>query len=81
MMWTGELSEDRSEMAVYDHNDDHVTTLEDDESGFGYQDVRDAAFDRMEGNQPSVYNQQLIACMACNQIEITFLGEDNGDPS
>lgn len=70
MNWKGEIGKDGSEMAVYDHNGDFVDTVENNGSGFSKQDVRDAAFDHMEGNQPSAYNQQLIACMSCNQIEI-----------
>ena len=68
--WTGEISEDGTEMDVYDHNGDHVTTLNNDGGGFGQQDVRDVAFEQMGSNQPSAYNQTLIACMATNQIEI-----------
>lgn len=78
MIWKGEVSDDKQEMDVYDHNDDLVTTLENDGSGFGEQDVRDAAFDAMEGTQPSSYNQTLIAAMATNQIEIKHPhAEDN----
>ena len=77
--WVGDISDDGTEMDVYDHNNEHITTVENDGGGFGKQDVRDVAFDAMDGNQPSAYNQTLIACIATNQIEI--IRPESGDTS
>lgn len=77
-MWVGKITADGSQMEVYDHNDDLVVTIDNDGVGFSKQDVQDAAFDSMEGDQPSAYNQSLISCMATNQIEIT---REEDDPS
>ena len=70
MNWTGKISFDGTEMEIYDHNQEYVETVENDGSGFSKQTVRNVAFDNMEGSQPSAYNQQMLACMATNQIEI-----------
>ena len=76
MKWTAEVSENADEMDIYDHNEHHVTTVENDGSGFGKQDVRNIALEHMEEDKPSAYNQKLIACMACDKIQIKQLGQE-----
>ena len=68
--WKGIISADATEMDVFDHNDDFIASVENDGGGFSKQDIRDIAFGSMDGDQPSAYNQNLIACMATNQIVI-----------
>ena len=70
MFWLGEISADGTEIDVYDHEDDLIATVENDGSGINKQIVKDVAFGHMEGDQPSAYNQTLIACMATDQIKI-----------
>ena len=79
MTWYFQITES-STMDVWDHEGEKVaedTPIRYDEHGDPvgsysgeYPDrVKDLAHSHMEGTQPSSYNQQLIADMACDQIE------------
>ena len=47
---------------VYDHNEDVVGSIE--LPGISDQDMRDAMREAMDGDQPSAYNQTLLADLA-----------------
>jgi len=78
MTWYFDPDGDR--MDVYDHTGELVeadTPINYDDAGepvgvYGgnFPDrVKDIAYEQMDGSQPSAYNQQLVADMACEQIE------------
>lgn len=70
MTWYFDISDDGTEMDVYDHNGNLVETVQNDGSGFTIPgDIHAVMRNSMEGNQPSAYNQSLIADAATNNFE------------
>lgn len=76
MKWTVNISDDGTVATVTDHNDEQVTTIDNDGGGFNQQDALDVMFDEAAerhnaaGGSVTDHVLMTLACAAFEQIEV-----------